>query len=95
MCSDKVVVPYDPKLPTRLYVDDGPQGVAGTLAQAHPHPDMKGNIVWRPVNYTARSKEKPEKTYSKVEGESLAVLSNIKANKMYLLGTKFGTWQYW
>ena len=41
------------------------------------------------MNYTARAKEKPEKGYSKVEGESLAVLSGIKSNKMYLQGTHF------
>merc|ERR1711954_108111 len=89
LCSDRIIAAYDPKLKTRLYVDDGPEGVAGTLAQAHPHPHIVGKEVWRPVNYTARAKETPEKGYSKVEGESLALLSRIKANKMFLQGTTF------
>ena len=89
LCSKRVIAAYDPKRKTRLYVDDGPEGVAGTLAQAYPPPDIEGKVVWKPVNYTARAKEKPEKGYSKVEGESLALMSGIKANKMFLQGIKF------
>ena len=90
LCSEKVMAHYDPVKETRLYVDEGPEGVAATLAQAHDHPDKDlREKVWRPVNYTARSKTKAEKKYSKVEGESLGLLTGVKANKMYLAGTEF------
>ena len=59
------------------------------LAQAHPHPEDDKEEAWRPVNYTGRTKTKTEKKYSKVEGESLGVLTGIKMNKTYVAGTKF------
>ena len=33
LTSDTVMAYYDPKLPTRVYVDESPVGVASTLAQ--------------------------------------------------------------
>ena len=30
--SEKVIVNYDPKRKTRLYVDEGPEGLAATVA---------------------------------------------------------------
>ena len=35
LCSDTVMVPYDPKRRTRIYVDHGPEGVAATVAQRY------------------------------------------------------------
>ena len=35
LVSDMVMAYYDPKLPTRVYVDESPVGVASTLAQKH------------------------------------------------------------
>ena len=52
LCSDKVMVPYDPKKRTRIHVDEGPEGIGATLAQEHDHPDKNvKEKVWRPVNY--------------------------------------------
>ena len=39
--------------------------------------------------YKSRSLKPAEKGYSKVEGESLGVLSGCMENKQYLYGTKF------
>ena len=88
LSSDTVLANYDPKLPTRLYVDHGPRGVAATVAQDY----SKGNSsekLWRPVHYQSRSLTKAELSYGKVDGESLAVLSGIMANRMFLYGTRF------
>ena len=84
--SDTVMAYYDPKLPTRVYVDESPVGVASTLAQQH---SVNNEKVWRPVDYTSRTKTAAEKGYGKVEGESLGLVHGILENKMYLYGTRF------
>ena len=88
MASDRVMGYYDPTRPTRLYVDEGPAGVAAIVAQRY---EMEGidHPVWRPVNHTSRAKTKTEMNYGKVDGESLGVLTGIKSNKMYLYGKPF------
>ena len=88
LTSDRVLANYDPMKPTRIYVDDGPAGVAATVAQSY---EVEGidHPVWRPVMHTSRAKTAAEMNYGKVDGESLAVLTGIHSNKMYLYGTKF------
>ena len=88
LTSDSVLMQYDTKRATRLYVDHGPVGVGATVAQRY---DIPGEVrpQWRPVTYNSRTLKSAELGYSKVEGESLAVLSGIMANKQYLYGTKF------
>ena len=68
LCSAKAMAMYDPKLDTRLYVDEGPEGVAGPVVQKH---NIGKDAVWRPVNYLIRAKADTEKRYGKVDGESL------------------------
>ena len=68
---------------TRLYVDHGPTGVAGTIAQELEVPGIMEK-AWRPVNHTSRALTSAEQGYSKVEGESLAVYSQIMTNRRYL-----------
>ena len=79
---------YDPTRATRLYCDIGPKWVASTVAQGYKVEGVD-HVVWRPVTYTSRAKTETECAYGKVDGESLAVLSGILANKMYLYGTMF------
>ena len=88
LVSDKVMANYDPTRETRLYCDDGPKGVAATVAQGYKVEGVD-HTVWRPVTYTSRAKTETECNYGKVDGESLAVLSGILTNKMYLYGTRF------
>ena len=47
------------------------------------------DTAWRPVFYTSRALTKTEQNYSKVEGESLGVLTGILTNKRYLYGRHF------
>ena len=88
LCSDTVMANYELNKETRLYVDHGPGGVAGTVAQEHEVPEIMEK-AWRPVNHTSRALTSAEQGYSKVEGESLAVYSQIMTNRRYLYGTKF------
>ena len=77
LCSGAVLANYEVGRKTRIYVDHGPQGVAATVAQLHKIPGSSEE-AWRPVHYTSRALTKTEQGYSKVEGESLGVLSGIK-----------------
>jgi hypothetical protein len=88
LCDKTVLVCYDPKRFTRLYVDHGPEGVASTVAQRYDTPGGR-EPEYRPVAYSSRSLKEAEKHYSKVEGESLAVLSGCMTNRQYLYGTRF------
>ena len=88
LCSDTVLMSYDPQRFTRLYVDHGPEGVASTVTQRYDVPG-KTEPEYRPVAYKSRSLKPAEKGYSKVEGESLGILSGCMENKQYLYGTKF------
>ena len=87
MCSDRVMVPYDPARATRVYTDGGPEGAQATVAQLYQH-DQAGP-QWRPVAHTARAWTDPERRYSQIEKESNALLTGIASNKMYLLGVPF------
>ena len=83
LCSDTVMGNYDPDKATRIYVDHGPAGVASTVAQNHGE---NGTSSWRPIHYQSRALTSAELNYGKVDGESLAVLSGLSSNKMYLYG---------
>ena len=87
MCSDRVMVPYDPARATRVYTDGGPEGAQATVAQLYQH-DQAGP-QWRPVAHTARAWTDPERRYSQIEKGSNALLTGIASNKMYLLGVPF------
>ena len=87
LCSDTVMANYELGKETRLYVDHGSTGVAGTIAQEHEVPEIMEK-AWRPVNHTSRALTSAEQGYSMVEGESLAVYSQIMTNRRYIYGTK-------
>ena len=86
--SEQVMGYFDPQRATRLYVDEGPAGVAATVAQEY-EVDGMDHTVWRPVHHTSRAKTKTEMNYGKVDGESLGILTGIKSNSMYLYGQYF------
>ena len=48
-CSDRVLVPYDKRLNTWLYVDSSHIGTQATVAQCHI---INSKKFWRPVNHT-------------------------------------------
>ena len=87
LCSDQVMMNYDPSRKTRLYVDHGPVGLAASVCQLYSEPGQPRQ--WRMVTHKSRTLEKAEQNYGKIEGESLGVLWGIKIHAMYLYGTKF------
>ena len=87
LVASTVMVHWDVEKATRIYVDHGPAGVAGTVAQNHAGPGEPA--CWRPVHYASRSLTPAETKYGKVDGESLAVMSMILTNRRYLYGTAF------
>ena len=93
LCSDTVMASYDPARWTRLYVDEGTTGIAATVAQEYKAEEVPGvevdHSVWRSVCYNSRAKIESELNYGKVDGESLAILSGVLSNKMYLYGPSF------
>ena len=66
LCSDRVVVPYDTGLNTRLYVDSSFAGTQATVAQEHV---IDGKLYWRPVNHTSHPWTSAEARYSQIERE--------------------------
>ena len=51
--SDRVLVPYDTRLNTWLYVDSNHTETQVTVAQCHT---INGEKFWRPVNHTSRAR---------------------------------------
>ena len=84
LCSDRVLVPYDTRLNTRLYVDTSHIGTQATVAQCHI---INSEKFWRPVNHTSRAWTSAESGYGQVERESNGILTGMHMNKMYTLGT--------
>ena len=87
LCSDRVMVPFDPARDTKIYADGGPEGCQATVVQAHMH--SKEGLQWRPVAHSSRAWTGAEKRYSQIEKESNALHSGIVSNKTYLLGRSF------
>ena len=88
LVSDTVMASFDVARKTRLYVDHGPDGVASTVVQEYEI-GKSGEKVYRPVHHSSRALTETEARYTKTDGESLAVLSGVKSNKMFLYGAPF------
>ena len=79
--SDTIMASFHPRLPTKVTVDAAMGiGASATLWQ------QQNNEVWRPVTHHSRAFTAPEKNYSQLESESLAVFFGVNRNKLYLNG---------
>ena len=65
LCSEQVMVNYDPKRKTRLYVDHGPGGLAASVCQLYN--EIGETKQWRMVTHKSRTLEKAEQNYGKIE----------------------------
>ena len=64
LCSEQVMMNYDPARETRVYVDHGPNGVAASVCQAYSESGQAKQ--WRMVTHKSRSLKKAKKEYGKI-----------------------------
>ena len=89
LCSETALSNYEVnRKKDCMYVDHGLHGIASTVAQLHEIPGSNEE-AWKPVQYVSRALTKTEEGYSRVDGESLGILSGVKVHKQYLNGTQF------
>ncbi|XP_065223070.1 uncharacterized protein K02A2.6-like [Planococcus citri] len=82
ICSDRVVVPFDPMKPLILTTDASPVGVGAVLSHFSDGEE-------RPIAYASRSLTPAEKNYSQLDREALAIIFATTYFYNYLLGKKF------
>ena len=80
---DTVLVHYDPRKPIVVTCDASPYGVGAVLQ----HTMSDGNL--RPVAFASRSLSSPERNYSQLDREGLAMIFGVKHFHQYLLGQHF------
>lgn len=83
ICSEKVLVHYDPKLPLTLASDASPVGVGCVLS--HRYPDGSE----RPIAFASKTLTKTEQKYSQIDKEALAIVWAVKKFYLYLKGRRF------
>ncbi|KAL5250031.1 hypothetical protein ACHWQZ_G015941 [Mnemiopsis leidyi] len=83
LCSDRVLMLYDPGKPLKLDTDASSVGLGAVLSQQ----DKDGRE--RPIEFISRRLSKAERNYSQIDREALAIIWAIKKFHIYLYGTKF------
>ncbi|XP_062704675.1 uncharacterized protein K02A2.6-like [Aedes albopictus] len=86
ICSDNVLIPYNPDWPVVLVTDASGKGIGAALFQVCPD----GNQ--RPVTFISRVLKNHEKEYSPLDMEALAVYYAVRRLSGYLLGRNFTIW---
>jgi len=82
IASDRVLTPFNPKLPITIACDASPYGVAGVLSHS-----VKG--IEKPVAFISRSLTTSEQNYSQLDREALSIYWTIKKFMIYLYGRPF------
>ncbi|XP_054288024.1 uncharacterized protein K02A2.6-like [Macrosteles quadrilineatus] len=82
LCSDRVLVPFDPALPLVLTTDASPTGLAAVLSHVTEGEE-------KPIAYGSRSLTVSERNYSQLDRESLAIIFGVSHFYYYLFGTHF------
>uniref|UniRef100_A0A146LZ17 RNA-directed DNA polymerase n=1 Tax=Lygus hesperus TaxID=30085 RepID=A0A146LZ17_LYGHE len=82
LCSDRVLVPFDPSLPVILTCDASPDGVASVLSHSVGESE-------KPIAYASRSLTASETNYSQLDREALAIVFGVNHFYNYLYGRPF------
>lgn len=82
LCSDRVLIPFDPNLPLILTSDASPTGVAAVLSHMI-------NGEEKPIAYASRSLTSSERNYSQLDREALAIVFGINHFYNYVFGRHF------
>lgn len=79
MCSERILVPFDPDLPVVLTADASPVGIGAVLSHI-----VDGQE--RPVAYASRSLTPAEQNYGQLDREGLALVFGVGRFYNYLFG---------
>ena len=82
LCSEQVLVLYDPKKQLKLDTDASSRGLGAVLS----HVDENGE---RPIEFISRTLSKAERQYSQIDREALAIHWAINKFHVYLYGNHF------
>lgn len=82
LCSDRVLIPFNPAIPIVLTTDASPTGIAVVLS--HITEGME-----RPIAYATRSLTASERNYSQLDREAFALIFVVIHFCNYLYGTHF------
>ncbi|CAB0013442.1 unnamed protein product [Nesidiocoris tenuis] len=83
LSSDRVLTPYNPRLPLVLATDASPVGLGCVLS----HIMEDGSE--RPIAFASKSLNETEKRYPQIDREALAIVWGVKRFFQYLYGRKF------
>ena len=83
MTCETALRPFNPKRPTKLVTDAGPDGIAASLFQ------VTDDGTWTPIDHASRSLTQCEQRYCQFEKESLAQTWGMNVHRHYLLGIQF------
>ena len=83
LASAEVLAHYDASLPLKLDCDASAVGLGAVLSHVFP------NGVERPIAYASRTLSNPEKNYSQIEKEGLALVWGVRKFHKYLYGRHF------
>lgn len=83
LSSDLLLTHYDAKLPIIVAADASSQGLGATIM--HKFPDGKVKVI----QHASRSLSPPEKNYSQIEKEGLALVFAIKKFHRFIYGRPF------
>ena len=83
LTSNSLLVHFNPSQRLTLMCDASPYGVGAVLSQI----DEQG--VEKPVAYASRTLSQPERNYSQLEKEALALIFGTKRFHNYLYGCSF------
>lgn len=81
--SNKILVPFDPKLPLVLATDASPYGVGAVLS--HTYPDGSERII----QCASNSLTETQKKYAQIDKEAYAIVFGIKKFHQFLFGNHF------
>ena len=82
LCSDRILVPFNPELPLVLTTDASPTGVAAVISHTI-------NGLEKPIAFASRSLTATECNYSQLDREALAIIFGVSHFYYYLFGTHF------